>query len=212
MEDEEEGSERRRRRRETMKEQERERRRIRDRQRRQSMSLDEREKHLARRRRNYQLRRLRAQTSLFHHHLTAATNVECNNNNNYVTAVECHSNVTVGLEIPAHKLATLPTRLRLNHLKHLARSLDDNQTAAADFIITANEIQNANADSTCVTPQSGLRLNRVKHLARSINSDLEKSTPENGVEHKNQLNGLQLCSLSQAFDQPYLVRCATANE
>lgn len=44
-------------------EQERERRRIRDRQRRQSMTLEQRERHLARRRRNYQLRRLRAETS-----------------------------------------------------------------------------------------------------------------------------------------------------
>lgn len=41
-------------------EQERERRRIRDRQRRQSMTQEQRERHLARRRRNYQLRRLRA--------------------------------------------------------------------------------------------------------------------------------------------------------
>lgn len=45
------------------KEEERERRRLRDRQRRQSMSVEEREKHLARRRRNYQLRRLRAENS-----------------------------------------------------------------------------------------------------------------------------------------------------
>lgn len=44
-------------------EQERERRRIRDRQRRQSMSVEEREKHLARRRRNYQLRRQKADNS-----------------------------------------------------------------------------------------------------------------------------------------------------
>lgn len=44
-------------------EQERERRRIRDRQRRQSMTLEQRERHLARRRRNYQLRRLRAETA-----------------------------------------------------------------------------------------------------------------------------------------------------
>lgn len=44
-------------------EQERERRRMRDRQRRQSMTLEQREKHLARRRRNYQLRRLRAESA-----------------------------------------------------------------------------------------------------------------------------------------------------
>ena len=45
------------------KEQERERRRLRDRQRRQAMSVEEREKHLARRRKNYQLRRLRAENA-----------------------------------------------------------------------------------------------------------------------------------------------------
>lgn len=44
-------------------EQERERRRIRDRQRRQSMTVEQRERHLARRRRNYQLRRLRAENA-----------------------------------------------------------------------------------------------------------------------------------------------------
>ena len=48
---------------ELRKELERERRRIRDRQRRQSMSLEDREKHLARRRRNYKLRRQRAETA-----------------------------------------------------------------------------------------------------------------------------------------------------
>ena len=41
---------------------ERERRRMRDRQRRQSMTVEQRERHLARRRRNYQIRRLRAET------------------------------------------------------------------------------------------------------------------------------------------------------
>lgn len=41
-------------------EKERERRRLRDRERRSSMSIEQREKHLARRRRNYQLRRLRS--------------------------------------------------------------------------------------------------------------------------------------------------------
>ena len=44
----------------TQREEERERRRMRDRQRRQSMTIEQRERHLARRRRNYQLRRLRA--------------------------------------------------------------------------------------------------------------------------------------------------------
>lgn len=44
-------------------EQEREKRRIRDRQRRKSMSVEDREIHLARRRRNYQLRRQKADNS-----------------------------------------------------------------------------------------------------------------------------------------------------
>lgn len=57
MEEERDGS------RKSRKEKEMERRRLRDRERRQSMSQDERERHLARRRKNYQLRRQRAEVS-----------------------------------------------------------------------------------------------------------------------------------------------------
>lgn len=50
-------------------EREREKRRMRDRQRRQNMSLEQRERQLARRRRNYQLRRIRAENAkLGDHH------------------------------------------------------------------------------------------------------------------------------------------------
>lgn len=56
-----------------VREQERERRRMRDRQRRQSMTEEQRERHLARRRRNYQLRRLRAETSRLDTTITNAT-------------------------------------------------------------------------------------------------------------------------------------------
>lgn len=166
------------------KDQERERRRIRDRQRRQSMSLEEREKHLARRRRNYQLRRQRAEYArldpcISHKTTTAAAANVATKNDEYLSMISV-SNVNFnvqcnGLEIPAHKLAKLPTRLRLNYVKHLARSLDDrldvpnNHRISVDLIIKGNEI----ADSICM-PQKGLRLNRVKRLARSLNSDLEK--------------------------------------
>ncbi|XP_025015726.1 uncharacterized protein LOC8273264 isoform X2 [Ricinus communis] len=166
----------------SQKEQERERRRIRDRQRRQSMSVEEREKHLARRRRNYQLRRLRADNNPrlhhhppFHHQTTTTTSAAANVD---VTLP------SVGLEIPADKLAKLPTRrVRLNHLKHLARSLDnhDHVGVPINHTIAAPDLTNdqtANANSTCVTAKGGLRLNRVKRLARSLASDLENSTRE----------------------------------
>lgn len=55
-------------------EQERERRRIRDRQRRQSMTVEQRERHLARRRRNYQLRRLRAENAKVDFHSNQISN------------------------------------------------------------------------------------------------------------------------------------------
>lgn len=59
--------------RKSRKEQERERRRLRDRERRQSMSQDERERHLARRRKNYQLRRQRAEISRLDSQIQAIT-------------------------------------------------------------------------------------------------------------------------------------------
>lgn len=59
--------------RKSRKEQERERRRLRDRERRQSMSQDERERHLARRRKNYQLRRQRAEINRLDSQVQAIT-------------------------------------------------------------------------------------------------------------------------------------------
>ncbi|KDP36444.1 hypothetical protein JCGZ_09514 [Jatropha curcas] len=226
------------------KEQERERRRIRDRQRRQSMSVEEREKHLARRRRNYQLRRQRAENARldprFNQKTAAVTSTIITNSvspikieeyapifsvSNVNVSAQCntglisgHSNC-IGLEIPANKLAIVPRRLRLNHLKHLARSLDDpvgisnnNHSISVDLIIKGNE----NANSSCV-PLKGLRLNRVKRLARSLNSDLEKGTSENHQTIMEVGRNLptrelqpQLLSMSNSLskvDQPYSVRC-----
>lgn len=216
------------------KEQERERRRIRDRQRRQSMTIEEREKHLARRRRNYQLRRQRAETARLdlrvNQNITTSSfsTMLATKSNDYspMTSVsifnaQCnvglnsgHKN-SVGLDIPSHKLAKLPRRLRLNHLKHLARSLDDpvdipnNHVIVADLIIKGN----ANANSSCV-PSKGLRLNCVKRLARSLKSDLEKATSENHQNkmevEQNLLNGeLQLQMLSMSNDGSKLVQTSS---
>ncbi|XVE50990.1 hypothetical protein DITRI_Ditri02bG0001400 [Diplodiscus trichospermus] len=139
---------------EMRKELERERRRIMDRQRRQSMSLEEREKHLARRRRNYQLRRQRAETARlnpppspiqFQQTSISTIQLPLSNAVTYVSDVSPHLNVAsalVGsnhgqerlmldtrssqsLEIPAEKLAFIPEKVRLNRIKHLARSIND---------------------------------------------------------------------------------------
>lgn len=146
----------------------RERRRMRDRQRRQSMTLEQRERHLARRRRNYQLRRLRAETTridsttaICHDQAVnsppeevVASQADHGFNLNpigfeklsseclqsagefYVNclrlflAVLCFgpkdaSFFGVGLEtLPAQKAVNVTKRLRLSHLRCLARSLN----------------------------------------------------------------------------------------
>ncbi|KAI9379950.1 hypothetical protein POPTR_016G009800v4 [Populus trichocarpa] len=180
------------------KEQERERRRLRDRQRRQAMSVEEREKHLARRRRNYQLRRQRArnvrdpQASLVDS--DEMLMLPSNGNNQAVISVPVQSNGisdvdldqrqgsvnagnanSVGLEIPAHKLAKLPIRSRLNHIKHLARSLADTLDIGDSHKITGDLTMTGYATSNC-TPPKPLRLNRVKHLARVLSSDVTSTT------------------------------------
>lgn len=63
------------------KEKERERRRIRDRLRRQTMSLEEREKHLARRRRNYQLRRQKVLNNSFSSYQNYESTTSAGNSN-----------------------------------------------------------------------------------------------------------------------------------
>ncbi|XP_021293673.1 uncharacterized protein LOC110423697 [Herrania umbratica] len=179
---------------ELRKELERERRRIRDRQRRQSMSLEEREKHLARRRRNYQLRRQRAETARLNPappiqlQQTSISSVQLPLNN----AATCVSDVSphfddaaaaelIGsnhgqerpmldtrssqsLEIPAHKLAILPGKVRLNRIKHLARAMND---PVGDGVAVGGMMKE-NGASDCLVSR-GLRLNRVKRLARALN-------------------------------------------
>ncbi|XP_048438413.1 uncharacterized protein LOC103943816 [Pyrus x bretschneideri] len=119
-------------------EQERELRRVRDRQRRQSMTVEQRERHLARCRRNYQLRRLRVENAKagdFPSHVQQISNeheAAASGGNNDVwevtqlekTTGEClqHSEC---LEAVASKSANFPKRLRLSHIRRLARWLNN---------------------------------------------------------------------------------------
>lgn len=130
-------------------EQERERRRMRDRQRRQSMTLEQREKHLARRRRNYQLRRIRAESarSSSQTGTSIVTGVEtiigddhkpeasvsglsekCNGVNHVGTSqgeekLNVESVESEVLQALVHKSANFPRRLRLSQIRNFARSL-----------------------------------------------------------------------------------------
>ncbi|KAE7995257.1 hypothetical protein FH972_000076 [Carpinus fangiana] len=219
MEDVSERSEMRR----MQREQERERRRMRDRERRQSMTLEQREKHLARRRRNYQLRRLRAegarsgsqtgQTSVVtrgetitgddHQAVTSVSglSVNCNgvthvgiNQGEEKLNVECVESEV--LQALVHKSNNFPARLRLSHIRRLARSLNHSIGGLADNyqMVTAlitkedaasNCLQVGDSDS-CRSPQS-LRLNRVKRLARTLNNSANSAMKD--ATDQNQRSG-----------------------
>ncbi|TYH68571.1 hypothetical protein ES332_D06G269500v1 [Gossypium tomentosum] len=181
---------------EIRKELERERRRIRDRQRRQSMSLEEKEKHLARRRRNYQLRRQRAEMARLNPPISpiqlplsnALTCVSVSD-----VSPRCNADVAVAadaflrtdhgqqqrlildtgnshsLDVPAHKLAILPGKVRLNRIKHLARAIND---PVGDGV-SIGGLMKENGTSNCLSSK-GLRLNRVKRLARTTNPAVQE--------------------------------------
>ncbi|GAB4830746.1 hypothetical protein Ancab_004778 [Ancistrocladus abbreviatus] len=157
-------------------ERERERRRLRDRQRRQSMSQEQREKHLARRRRNYQLRRIRAQN--------ARLNTEQQNQTLAITApngvalVVAHvglSNLVSraeGLEDGAHKSRNSPRRLRLHQIRQLARALNNPIVLHTDGSSHQNGVDlsaQQNSSRSCGSIRT-LRLIHVKRLARALKS------------------------------------------
>ncbi|KAK9023025.1 hypothetical protein V6N11_003258 [Hibiscus sabdariffa] len=185
---------------ELRKELERERRRLRDRQRRQSMSHEEREKHLARRRRNYQLRRQRAETarlyttpppiqfeettsiSTIHSPLSnpisslsprfnAAAAAAAADPNHGHDRLVLDTRSSQSLEIPAHKLAILPGKVRLNRIKHLARVINDPDCNG----VAMGAIMKENGTSNCLVSKR-LRLSRIKRIARSVNS-IVQGTP-----------------------------------
>ncbi|CAL9225670.1 unnamed protein product, partial [Arabidopsis halleri] len=144
------------------KEQERERRRLRDRERRQSMSQDERERHLARRRKNYQLRRQKAEINRLDSQIQAISGgsqaAVISPPDSGTSLVESDQSVV----IPVEELAKLMGTIRLTRLKHLARTLNKSITSGAESSNTGA----TDAKTRCAM-SNGLRLSRVKRLVRS---------------------------------------------
>ncbi|CAH2078881.1 unnamed protein product [Thlaspi arvense] len=161
---EEEGVESRR----SRKEQERERRRLRDRERRQSMSQEERERHLARRRKNYQLRRQRAEIGRIGSQVQAITggNQEAPptsppDSGTSSTLPFVESDQSVGIQV--EDMAKLMGTIRLSRMKHLARTLRKSSATTGAEASNKGETD----AKTRRAMLSGLRLSRVKRLVRS---------------------------------------------
>ncbi|XP_010434818.1 PREDICTED: zinc finger CCCH domain-containing protein 18 isoform X1 [Camelina sativa] len=157
--------------RKSRKEQERERRRLRDRERRQSMSQDEREKHLARRRKNYQLRRQRAEINRLDSQIQpisgcsqGAMNSPPDSGASLVESSDQSEALapSKGVGIPVEELAKMMGSIRLSRLKHLARTLNKSSTNGAESSNTGA----SDAKTRCAM-SSGLRLSRMKRLVRS---------------------------------------------
>ncbi|XP_010540836.1 PREDICTED: uncharacterized protein LOC104814480 [Tarenaya hassleriana] len=157
------------------KNQERERRRLRDRERRQSMSQEERERHLARRRRNYQLRRQRAEIA----RLDSQIQLFAGNHETPLTSSP-DSDRNQSLDIPLHELAKLTGSIRLTRLKHVARALCN---SSSNLSIACNRTSDMTAKTRCAM-SSGLRLTRFKWLARSCRSS---NTSSQGLEVLTQM-------------------------
>ncbi|CAA7025735.1 unnamed protein product [Microthlaspi erraticum] len=152
--------------RKSRKELERERRRLRDRERRQFMSQDERERHLARRRKNYQLRRQRAETNRIDTQIQAITggaaltsSHQDSGASSSVPLLESDQSV----EIPVEEMSKLIGPIRLSRVKHLARTLRKSSATSA----VASNINGDTETKTRCAMTSGLRLSQVKRLARS---------------------------------------------
>lgn len=200
----------------TRREQERERRRMRDRQRRQSMTLEQKEKHLARRRRNYQLRRERKNQGSDHQSGQTDTAIEHGNTGRNdrqmdhsvsqftaqydradpagfnqvlqkISAESLRSNG--GTESLTYDLAKIQKRLRLIHVKHFARSLKRplGELTSSNIPIVANLILKGTTEANCKST-TGVRLNRLKRLARTANSAPNEVSEKN---HHDETQGQQ---------------------
>ncbi|MBA0807937.1 hypothetical protein Gohar_023711 [Gossypium harknessii] len=77
---------------------------------------------------------------------------------------------STGLEIPAHKLATLPRKVRLNHIKHLARAI---QNPVCDGVGIGGMMK-GNGTSNCLVSK-GVRLNHIKRLARAVHPIVQEA-------------------------------------
>ncbi|XP_062088142.1 uncharacterized protein LOC133794773 isoform X2 [Humulus lupulus] len=183
---------------------ERERRRIRDRQRRQSMTLEQRERHLARRRKNYQLRRLRAETRRLDT-TTATMSLEeptiminstpekdfqddgLNPNNGFVQEKEKFSSEcldSMSLETLAQRSDNVIKKIRLSHVRSLARSLNRCGGGVGVGVGVGDaRLQLGVGDNDSGRLTGGLRLNRIKRLARALNT-ANTDTDTDGESHQ----------------------------
>ncbi|KAJ4868006.1 Uncharacterized protein Rs2_14014 [Raphanus sativus] len=172
--------------RKSRKEKEMERRRLRDRERRQSMSQDERERHLARRRKNYQLRRQRAEVSRIGSQIQeitgegsqlAAVISPLHSGDSSTVPSLFDSDQSVGISV--EEFGKLVGTIRLSRVKHLARTLRKWSNTGAEASSSSGA---TNAMTRCAM-SSGLRLSRVKRLVRSKGQQeglLSQNSPTQG--------------------------------
>ncbi|XP_038881723.1 uncharacterized protein LOC120073145 isoform X2 [Benincasa hispida] len=191
-------------------ERERERRRIRDKERRSSMSTEQRERHLARRRRNYQLRRLRSRnvkiTNLcfsetkFYKAVAETSIAELDLQRNGLTLVGFNheqeslnpdSTMSSSFETLGPKAETFQGRVRLSHIRRLARSIGIHQMYSQMSFVeesTSNcKCEDLNLEYDQSRSSKVLRLNHIKHLARMMNSSVKPSTDES--QHQTTIAG-----------------------
>ncbi|KAF8030488.1 hypothetical protein BT93_E2814 [Corymbia citriodora subsp. variegata] len=145
----------------TRREQERERRRMRDRQRRQSMTLEQKEKHLARRRRNYQLRRERKNLGSDHQSGQTDTAIERGN--------------------------TGRNNRQVDHCaQQFAAQYDRAVSVGFNQVLQNTSAESLRSNSGKST--TGVRLNRLKRLARTANSAPNETSEKN---HHDETQGQQ---------------------
>ncbi|CAK9320863.1 unnamed protein product [Citrullus colocynthis] len=162
------------------------------------MSIEQRERHLARRRRNYQLRRLRSRN-------VKATNPSVSQTNSYKAVAETsiaeldlqrngltlvgfnHEQESLNPDsITSSSSETLDpragifqARVRLSHIRRLARSIGIHQMfpqmGSMEESISNCKSGDHHLEYDPSRSSKALRLNRVKHLARMMNSSAKPS-------------------------------------
>ncbi|XP_023543050.1 uncharacterized protein LOC111803033 [Cucurbita pepo subsp. pepo] len=188
---------------------ERERRRIRDRERRSSMTVEQRERHLACRRRNYHLRRLRSRSvrttnpsvsspiemaETNSHQTVAETSIaELDLQRNGLTLIDFNHEqqmTSSGSETLDPKAEILQGRVRLSHIRRLARSIGIHQMMDSMAESTGNcKSEDHSLECDQRKSSKALRLNRVKHLARKMNSSAKPSAAEDESQNQTAIAG-----------------------
>ncbi|KAG8385848.1 hypothetical protein BUALT_Bualt03G0087900 [Buddleja alternifolia] len=167
------------------KEQARERRRVWDRKRRLSMSLEEKEKHLAKRRRYYQLRRQKEE-----------------NDKRHLQRVKTSSRMKLEARIGNNDLVSLP-------VPELSVQSDGSMH---DGYVNHLEEQNETGDKfedavSCKFPKNSgrLRINQIRHLARVLNTSVPKSdvfTKESLSVRRKRVRLVHVKRLARALNSP----------